>query len=206
VQDLLLDNRAALAHMVGDRPDLALVGTLAASPPANANAKSPASTPPRPVPVLDAASAQKKKKKNISERHGWVDDADDATDADATDADATDASDDDGGDGGGGEDAAMLDAALVSLFENPEFQAGKVTVGAKTGTTLLCLRWTIGAPVYATAPLSSDDADKYTIMPTPYLAPGGPTGGSKYVSFNVEATEDNKKLLKHETQSWFRKR
>lgn len=224
VQDVLVNNYAHISKTIGDLtpPMLSLASPEDAaraspedasppSPPAAAVHKSPASTPPRVVPVVDAASVQKppRRRLNISERLGWVDpDGSDADAADAAEADAAEADDDDtdaeedSDDGAGAADDD--DSALVKLFKDPNFTTTQVTVGAKTNTTDLCLRWKFDGPiVFATAPLVKDD--KYTVSPSPILVPGGATG-SIYVTFDAEATPANKELLKNVTCRWIRQR
>jgi hypothetical protein len=191
VQDVLVNNLAHIAKTIGDRtpPVMSPAGAGDggdASPPA----KSPASTPPR-GPVLDATSVQKPpRRRNISERQGWVD---------------PDGSDDDD-DVEESEEEADDDAALVKLFKDPNFSTTQVSVGAKTsvGANTMCLRWKLDGPVvFATAPLVKDD--KYTVSPSPLVVPDGATG-SIYVTFDAEATSENKEILKKATLSWIRQR
>ena len=107
--------------------------------------------------------------------------------------------------GGLAETLKLVDAAgLVALFENPDFQGGKITVSSAANSKLT-FRWTPNGTVFATPPVSDAEADKYTVRPSPYPVENRSTN-QKYVTFNVLATEANKTLVKNETQTWFRKR
>ena len=167
-----------------------------------------AHTPKSKASVVDAGSVQKPpRRRSTEERLGgkiMTDDDDDAAGDDAAGDDAAgDAGDDD--DAAGDDDAAAVDAAgLVALFENPDFQGGKITVSSAANSKLT-FRWTPNGTVFATPPVSDAEADKYTVRPTPYPVENRSTN-QKYVTFNVLATEANKTLVKNETQTWFRKR
>ena len=159
-----------------------------------------AHTPKSKASVVDAGSVQKPPRRRSTEERlgGKI-----VTDSEADDDDAADDADDD--DDAAGDDDDLVDAAgLVALFENPDFQGGKITVSSAANSKLT-FRWTPNGTVFATPPVSDAEADKYTVRPSPYPVENRSTN-QKYVTFNVLATEANKTLVKNETQTWFRKR
>ena len=192
---------------VGKRtpPTQSLVGG-AGSPIAGSPIADQAHTPKSKASVVDAGSVQKPPRRRSTEERlgGKIVTDSEADDDDDAAGDAADDDDDAAGDAAGDDDDLVDAAGLVALFENPDFQGGKITVSSAANSKLT-FRWTPNGTVFATPPVSDAEADKYTVRPSPYPVENRSTN-QKYVTFNVLATEANKTLVKNETQTWFRKR
>jgi hypothetical protein len=191
--DQTVGNRTPPRPVVDNNPGSPPPGTFA--PPH----KSPAHTPK--ASVVDAGSVQKKPR-STTERLGGKIVPSDSEDDDASESDAAGDDDDDASESDAAGDDDDDAAKLVSLFENPDFKGGHITVCGKVPLNKLTLRWKPNRTVYATPPESGN----YTIRPTPYVVQNTSTAKSYYVTFVDTATDANIKLLSEETQTWFRKR